>query len=603
MIGQLLGNRYEIIAKLGSGGMAHVYRARCTVLNRIVTVKVMRKELAEDKDFVHRFQIEAQAVALLSHPNIVSIYDVGEENGLPYLVMEYVEGDNLKEIIRQKGALSPAETVNIGIQVCAALDHAHSKGIIHRDIKPHNILVTPGGRVKVADFGMARFLSVPGATVTQSGTVMGSVHYFSPEQARGEEASYQSDLYSLGVVLYEAVSGHVPYQGDNPITIALKHIQEQPPGLRLENPSIPEELEQIILKAMARDKEMRFKSAKEMQKALSYSGEFSGTQEEERTRSIPIPVIPERKTLSKKRMHPAAIAALVVCGILLIGGVLYGFSRWYFGDTVSVPDVVELPQAEATATLKSAGFRVEVDEVFDQGKETEVVIRQDPIGGMKVKKGRLVRIWVNKGQSSIWLPNLAGASEREARLALEGRGFKVKINKENHESVAAGYVIRQFPEGDQNQPKGTEVTLIVSSGPVVKDVVVPSLVGLTVDQAKAALGSVELNLGEVKEDPSSEEKGKIIKQSVDPGTSVKKRQRIDVVVSSGLKSQQRKLKIEVPEDQSGEIRVVVKDEQGTREVYKGTHEAGDQIEKSFEVYPPGEFQIYFQGQLNKTIPF
>jgi serine/threonine protein kinase len=337
MIGQLLGNRYEIIAKLGSGGMAHVYRARCTVLNRIVTVKVMRKELAEDKDFVHRFQIEAQAVALLSHPNIVSIYDVGEENGLPYLVMEYVEGDNLKEIIRQKGALSPAETVNIGIQVCAALDHAHSKGIIHRDIKPHNILVTPGGRVKVADFGMARFLSVPGATVTQSGTVMGSVHYFSPEQARGEEASYQSDLYSLGVVLYEAVSGHVPYQGDNPITIALKHIQEQPPGLRLENPSIPEELEQIILKAMARDKEMRFKSAKEMQKALSYSGEFSGTQEEERTRSIPIPVIPERKTLSKKRMHPAAIAALVVCGILLIGGVLYGFSRWYFGDTVSVP--------------------------------------------------------------------------------------------------------------------------------------------------------------------------------------------------------------------------------------------------------------------------
>jgi beta-lactam-binding protein with PASTA domain/tRNA A-37 threonylcarbamoyl transferase component Bud32 len=603
MIGQLLGNRYEIIAKLGSGGMAHVYRARCTVLNRIVTVKVMRKELAEDKDFVHRFQIEAQAVALLSHPNIVSIYDVGEENGLPYLVMEYVEGDNLKEIIRQKGALSPAETVNIGIQVCAALDHAHSKGIIHRDIKPHNILVTPGGRVKVADFGMARFLSVPGATVTQSGTVMGSVHYFSPEQARGEEASYQSDLYSLGVVLYEAVSGHVPYQGDNPITIALKHIQEQPPGLRLENPSIPEELEQIILKAMARDKEMRFKSAKEMQKALSYSGEFSGTQEEERTRSIPIPVIPERKTLSKKRMHPAAIAALVVCGILLIGGVLYGLSRWYFGDTVSVPDVVELPQAEATATLKSAGFRVEVDEVFDQGKETEVVIRQDPIGGMKVKKGRLVRIWVNKGQSSIWLPNLAGASEREARLALEGRGFKVKINKENHESVAAGYVIRQFPEGDQNQPKGTEVTLIVSSGPVVKDVVVPSLVGLTVDQAKAALGSVELNLGEVKEEPSSEEKGKIIKQSVDPGTSVKKGQRIDVVVSSGLKSQQRKLKIEVPEDQSGEIRVVVKDEQGTREVYKGTHEAGDQIEKSFEVYPPGEFQIYFQGQLNKTIPF
>lgn len=228
MIGKLFGNRYEIIAKLGAGGMANVYKARCTILNRIVTVKILRSELAEDKDFVRRFQNEAQAVALLSHPNIVSIYDVGEENGLPYLVMEYVEGKNLKELIRSEGALSPSEVVNIGIQVCAALGHAHSKGIIHRDVKPHNILVAPEGQIKVTDFGLARFLSVPSATMTQSGTVMGSVHYFSPEQARGEEADAQSDIYSLGTVLYEAVSGHVPFQGDSPVSIALKHLQEEP---------------------------------------------------------------------------------------------------------------------------------------------------------------------------------------------------------------------------------------------------------------------------------------------------------------------------------------------------------------------------------------
>lgn len=603
MIGQLLGNRYEIIAKLGSGGMAHVYRARCTILNRIVTVKVLREELAEDKDFVRRFQIEAQAVALLSHPNIVSIYDVGEENGLPYLVMEYVEGDNLKEIIRSQGALSPSETVNIGIQVCAALDHAHSKGIIHRDIKPHNILVTPGGRVKVTDFGLARFLSVPSATMTQSGTVMGSVHYFSPEQAQGEEANAQSDIYSLGVVLYEAVSGHVPFQGDNPVSIALKHLQEEPPDLRLENPSIPQELEQIIFKAMARDQEMRFASAKEMQEALSkgYTGEFSAPREEEQTRSIPIPVIPENKDLRKRKMQPAAIAALVVCALLLIGGTLFALSRWYFGGTVNVPDVVGQSQAEATEKLEGEGFQVDVNEVFDQGEKTEVVVQQDPVGGMKVKKGRLVRIWVNKGQSSVWLPDFTGASEREARLALEGRDFTVKITRENHETVPAGYVIRQFPEGDQNQPKGSEVTLVVSSGQVAKEVIVPSLVGLKVDQAKAALRSVELNLGEVKEEPSSEKKGVIIKQGVAPGTSVKKGENIDVVVSSGLKAQENTLKIEVPE--AGELKVVIKDAQGTREVYKQAHEAEDIVEKSFEVYPPGEFQIYFQGQLNKTIPF
>jgi serine/threonine-protein kinase len=606
MIGQLLGNRYEIVAKLGSGGMAHVYRARCTVLNRIVTVKVLREELAEDRDFVRRFQMEAQAVALLSHPNIVSIYDVGEEKGIPYLVMEYVEGENLKEIIRKRGALTPTETVNIGIQVCAALEHAHSKGIIHRDIKPHNILVTPSGRVKVTDFGLARFLSVPSATMTQSGTVMGSVHYFSPEQAQGEEANVQSDIYSLGAVLYEAISGHVPYQGDNPVSIALKHLQGEPPSLRSENPSVPQQLEQIIFKAMAREQRMRFASAKEMQLALSqgYSEKLSAFLEEEQTRSIPLPIVQEKNDLKKKKkkkMHPAAIAALALCAALLIGGLAFGFFKWYFGGTLIVPEVIGESQAEASQKLKDAGFQVDVNEVFDRGTEADVVVQQDPVGGMKAKKGRSVRIWVNQGQSDVWLPDFTGASEREARLSLEGRGFKVKITRENHDTVANGYVIRQFPEGDQEQPKGSEITLIVSSGPLVKDVVVPSLAGLKEEQAKAALGAVGLNLGEVKEEESKEEKGVIIKQSVEPGTSVKKGESINVVVSSGLKPKENKLKIEVPA--AGEIKVVIKDAQDTREVYKQVHQAGDVIEKDFQVYPPGEYQIYFQGELNKTVPF
>lgn len=608
MIGKMLGNRYEIIAMLGAGGMANVYRARCTVLNRIVTVKVLRKELAEDKDFVRRFQMEAQAVALLSHPNIVSIYDVGEEDGVPYLVMEYVEGSNLKEIIREKGPLSPTEAVNIGMQVCAALEHAHSKGIIHRDIKSHNILVTPGGRVKVTDFGLARVLSIPSATMTQSGSVMGSVHYFSPEQARGEEVTPQSDIYSLGVVLYEAVSGHVPFQGDNPISIALKHLQEEPKSLCLENPAIPKRLEQIIFKAMAKDPKNRFASAAQMQQALAESqpsGQPVGViypPEEEQTRLIPQlePTQPKKKVSKKRKLHPGVIVALVILGLLLIGGGLYALSRWYFGGTVVVPNVVGLTQDEAEEMLKAEGLEVEVKEASEQGTETGVVVRQDPVAGMEVKKGRVIRIWVNKGPGSVWLPDLTGAEEREATLALEGRGFKVKVTRENHDSVPAGYVIRQFPAGDSNQPKGSEVTLVVSKGPVEKEVIVPSVVGLNVDQAETALGAVELSLGKVTEKPSDQDKGVIIEQSIAPGTSVKKGTTIDVVVSSGLQEKETKLKIDVPED--GELIIVIKDSQGTREVYKQVHKAGDKVDKTFTVYPPGEFQIYFQGKLRQTVP-
>ncbi|HAF17656.1 MAG TPA: Stk1 family PASTA domain-containing Ser/Thr kinase [Peptococcaceae bacterium] len=604
MIGKMLGNRYEIIAMLGAGGMANVYRARCTVLNRIVTVKVLRKELAEDKDFVRRFQMEAQAVALLSHPNIVSIYDVGEEDGVPYLVMEYVEGFNLKEIIRERGPLSATEAVNIGIQVCAALEHAHSKGIIHRDIKSHNILVTQGGRVKVTDFGLARVLSIPSVTMTQSGSVMGSVHYFSPEQARGEEVTPQSDIYSLGVVLYEVVSGRVPFQGDNPISIALKHLQEEPKSLRLENPTIPNVLEKIIFKAMAKDPKNRFSSAEQMQQALA-EDQPSGAiypSEEEQTRLIPQPEEMEaKKKVSKKRkLHPGAIVPLILLGLLLVGGGLFALSRWYFGGTVAVPNVVGLTQEEAEEMLKEEGLEVEVKEASEQGTETDIVVRQDPVARMEVKKGRLIRIWVNKGPGSVWLPDYTGAEEREATLALEGRGFIVKVTRENHDDVPAGYVIRQFPAGDSDQPKGSDVTLVVSKGPVVKEVIVPAVVGLKVDQAEAALGAVELNLGEVTEKPSDKDKGVIIEQSIAPGSSVKKGTAIDVVVSSGLQEKETKLKIDVPEE--GELIIVIKDSQGTREVYKQLHKEGDKVDKVFTVYPPGEFQIYFQGKLRQTVP-
>lgn len=601
MKGKMLSNRYEIITKIGAGGMANVYQARCTVLNRIVTVKILREELAEDKDFVRRFQMEAQAVASLSHPNIVSIYDVGEEDGLPYLVMEYVEGINLKEMIRRRGALPPSEAISIGVQVCAALEHAHSKGIIHRDIKPHNILVTPGGRVKVTDFGLARVLSIPSATVTQSGTVMGSVHYFSPEQARGEEATPQSDIYSLGVVLYEAVSGKVPFQGDNPISIALKHLQEDPPGLRDENPAIPEELEEIILRAMSKSPAKRFQSAREMQKALSdgFISEDYEDYTEERTHYL-APVSKNQVGIErrKRRLHPAAIGTLVLLFLIFLAGAVWGFFKWYFGETVAVPEVVGYSQAEAEQKLKAAGLEAEVLTTYEEDSDDGIVVRQLPAAGMKVKKGRLVQIWVNKGKPLVWLPETTGTPEREAKIALESRGFQVRITREHSETVPEGYVIRQTPAGDRNYTEGSLITLVVSEGPVPRNIPVPKLIGLTVEQAKATLEAVGLVLGEVREQPSEKhEQGVIISQSIEPGTLIRKGDPVDVVQSSGLIEEPEVKTLDFRVHNTGEVRVVIKDAKGTRVAYQQIHEAGDRVKIPFEVYAPGEIEVYFQGQL------
>jgi serine/threonine protein kinase len=270
LIGKILGGRYEIKEKLGSGGMAVVYKARCTWLDRIVTVKVLRDELVNDEEFVRRFRQEAQAVARLSHPNIVSVYDVGQEDGTYYIVMEYIDGQTLKEMIKEKGKLSPEKAIDLTSQICSALEHAHENNIIHRDIKPHNILMTSRGKVKVADFGIAR--AAAETTVTHPGKIMGSVHYLSPEQARGEVVGISSDLYSAGAVLYEMLTGRVPFEGESPISVALKHLQDPIIRPRELDPTIPEPVEQVILRALNKDPKKRFSSAREMLKALKAAG-------------------------------------------------------------------------------------------------------------------------------------------------------------------------------------------------------------------------------------------------------------------------------------------------------------------------------------------
>lgn len=593
----MLGSRYEIIAKLGSGGMSHVYQARCTILNRIVTVKTLRSELAEDKEFVRRFQVEAQAVASLSHPNIVSIYDVGEENGVPYLVMEYVEGLNLKETIKKDGPLSPVETVNLGVQVCAALAHAHERGIIHRDIKSQNILVTPGGRVKVTDFGLARVLSIPSATVTQSGNVMGSVHYLSPEQARGGGTGPRSDLYSLGVVLYEAVSGRLPFQADNPVTVALKHLRDAPAPLSRDNPAIPPRLEEIIFKALAKDPEQRCQSAREMQQALSEGSLLAGNgvDEDELTRELQLPA----RWRTRRRLRPAALVSMILLLLLLAAGGTYAFSRWFFrGGDIPVPKVTGLRQQAASEAIEASGLRPSVQLVYDEEVDVGIVVGQDPIDGYLVKKGRPVVLRVSKGPSMDWLPDLRGHKAADARIRLQNLGFTVKEEEweTDNPDTPPGVVASTVPPGEQNVRSKSEIVLRVSKQPAPSNLLVPSLVALTVEQARETLTALGLALGDVHDERSLDyPEGFILGQDVSQGTPVQPGTVVNVVLSQGPGPKQQYFPVRLRVNETGEVKVVVNDALGARVVYQQTHSQGYVLNKQFEVYGSGNLKIYFKG--------
>ncbi|MHB8158126.1 MAG: protein kinase domain-containing protein, partial [Desulfocucumaceae bacterium] len=347
MIGKMLGNRYEILEQLGGGGMAIVYKGRDTILTRLVTIKLLRPEYTLDEDFVMRFRREAQSVASLSNPNIVSIYDVGRENDMHYLVMEYIDGEDLRSIIKREGPLDPATAVRIARQICDALDHAHDNKIVHRDVKPHNILITRTGRAKLTDFGIAREASA--ATLTTSDTIIGSVHYLSPEQARGEVPDPGSDIYSLGVVLYEMLSGSLPFTGDSPIAIALKHIQSDPEPLRRKNNKIPESLEWVVMKALNKDPEKRFKSAREMSFKLEEAllGDdaditrvIAVDREEMRTLKAQGRNNPPGVTKPRRRLSPAGWAAIIIFIGLLVAAGAYGYNMFVNVPEVSVPNVV-----------------------------------------------------------------------------------------------------------------------------------------------------------------------------------------------------------------------------------------------------------------------
>lgn len=603
MIGKLLANRYEILEKIGGGGMAIVYKAIDKLLNRVITVKVLREQFVSEDDFIRRFQREAQAVAKLSHPNIVSIYDVGHEQDFHYLVMEYVEGQNLKEIIVQKAPLDPLEAIDYTIQILEALEHAHDSGVVHRDIKPHNILVTRNGKVKVTDFGIAQ--AVSSATLTYTGTMVGSVQYISPEQAKGETTGTYSDIYSAGVVLYELLTGVLPFTGDSAISIALKHIQSDfiPPSQIVEG--LPVSLERIVMKAMAKEPTQRFQSASEMRNGLEkVRGTLAGDLPTQVLPAINLSETAENRKVKKRKPKPVFWVLIPLFFLVAAAGFWLGLDRFFETGEIEVPPLEGKPLVEVEAILADVNLTYQIDrEVHNSTYPENYVVKQTPKAGELIKRTRPVLIDISIGPELKPVPGVVGETERSAKIMLTNAGFNVdpNIGEIYDEQVPAGVVIQQDPKPETKQPIGSDVHLTVSLGPELKKIPMPDLLGKTVEEARTILKENMLEVDKITNEISYEYfSGQIIEQSVPPKQLILQGQKINIKVSKGpgLAPQTANVDIWVdPEGEQHKIEIIVSDVTGTHTEYDEWHKAGDFIRTTAQYFGSGTLKVLQDGEV------
>lgn len=558
---KIFGGRYEVLERIGAGGMAIVYKAKDLLLNRVVTIKVLREQFVTDEDFIRRFRREAQSAASLSHPNIVSVYDVGKDGDTEYIVMEYVEGRNLKEIIREYAPLSTDQSINLGRQITEAIQNAHEHHIIHRDIKPHNILVTTDGHAKVTDFGIAR--AVSSATVTHTGDIIGSVHYLSPEQAKGLPSNEQSDIYSLGIVLYELITGKVPYDGETPITIALKHLQEQPVLPSKINPRIDKEFEAVIMRAIAKSPEQRYLSAKDLLEDLKHiqagrpitrleippGDDQEATQTHKGMSKVLAPIMvkdspeknplektpPSTKRTKKKRLR-WIMGGFVLFVILLVTGMVWNYVKV---DTVKVPSLLGMTTTVAQDYIKYANLKLDgnVTSVFSDTVAKDLIVAQDPKAGDTVKVGRTITIEVSKGPDVATFPNVTTGqmSKVDAENLIKGLGFTAKItyNTKPSQTVPKDCVSEQDPAPNVSWAKSGHITLTLSEGPQLSTINMPNVIGRTSADAKKILVDNNLVVQVESELSNTSPTDVVLRTTPNPGEAVQQGDQVMMVVSLG----------------------------------------------------------------------
>lgn len=543
---RVLADRYELESVLGQGGMARVFKGTDRVLSRTVAVKVLSPQFAGDEQFVVRFRREAQKVAALNHPNIVSVYDTGSQGDVHYIVMEYVEGRTLRDIIHQEGPLLPERATEVASAVAAALAAAHEGGLVHHDIKPGNIMITRNGEVKVVDFGIARTSS--GDTITQTASILGTASYLSPEQAQGESVDSRSDIYSLGCVLYEMLTARAPFTGDSPVSIAFQHVRENPvPPSRI-NPDVTPKLEAVVIKCMAKNPANRYQTAEELREDLErirrggapLATPVLADSTEMLTRAQAAPEhtavmtggIPPDERRQGRRTWVAAVAVILILAAL-------GVAAYFLVKTlvpqeapVTVPDVVGETEEEATDRLEALGLNVAVEDEYSEDERRGVVLEQDPAPDTELEEGDTVTLIVSRGERPVEVPSVEGLTLDEATALIEEEGLSVGNATAQESEEDEGIVLEQDPPSGAKVDPGSEVNLVVSGGPGT--VTVPDVICQDIDEAQAEISDAGLGFDVVGSQFSEEcPEGTVAEQNPSPGAEVGQGSTVRVVESEG----------------------------------------------------------------------